>query len=585
MNSFSATTPIFSYHVALPNPQNHYFDVTLTVEQWSSPDLNLKMPVWTPGSYLVREFERHLQEFIAHDPTTGETLKTTKLSKNHWQIATNDCSTVRIFYRVYANSLSVRTNHLDASHGYFNGAALFCFLPGYESLPIRLQITLPHDRWQITTPLPAIAGMKQTFWAEDFDTLVDSPVEMGTHRYLGFEVLGKHHAFAIWGEGNLDTDQLLIDTRKIIQTEADLFDGLPYNNYTFLLHLSSEGYGGLEHKNSCTLNYGRFNFREPEKYQRFLQLVAHEFFHLWNIKRIRPKALETFDYNQENYTPSLWFAEGTTSYYDLVIPLRAGIYDGKVFLGHLSKEITRYLTTPGRLVQPLAESSFDAWIKLYRRDSNSDNSQISYYLKGELVTLLLDLIIRDRHQNQHSFDDVLRLMWQDFGQSEIGFTPEDLEQRITRIAGLDLGDFFQRYLYSTEELPLDDYLNRFGLEIKPVYEEKLPYLGIKVQSEKGIEVIKFVASGSPAAQAGLDAEDQLLAMNGIRVSTEQLNDRLKDYRADDMIQLTVFHQDRLSTVDVRLASPQASSYEVVPVSNPSPDQVDNLKGWLGLIAP
>ena len=213
---------------------------------------------------------------------------------------------------------------------------------------------------------------------------------------------------------------MIHDTQKIIEVEAKLYDGLPYEHYLFILHLSNSGFGGLEHKYCCSLNYSRFGFRSKDKYSRFTQLVAHEFFHLWNVKRIRPKALETFDYTQENYTKSLWFSEGTTSYYDLLIPLWAGIYDESVFLENLSKEITRFLNIPGRKTQPLQESSFDAWIKLYRRDSNSDNCQISYYLKGELVSLLLDLRIRAHHQNQSSLDDVMRIMWDKFGKDEIG---------------------------------------------------------------------------------------------------------------------------------------------------------------------
>ena len=261
----------------------------------------------------------------------------------------------------------------------------------------------------------------------------------------------------------IDAEKVIWDMEKIIEVEADLYGGLPYDNYVFLLHLSNNGFGGLEHKNSCTLNYSRFGFRDPEKYNRFIQLVAHEFFHLWNVKRIRPKALEKFDYEQENYTPSLWFSEGTTSYYDLLIPLWGGLYNSKAFLDNLSKEITRFLVTPGREVQPLAESSFDAWIKLYRRDTNSDNSQMSYYLKGELVSLLLDLLIRDRTQNQRSLNDVMRQMWEKFGKNEIGFTENQLKEVMESVAETDLTDFFKDYLHTTKELPFNDYLEPFGL--------------------------------------------------------------------------------------------------------------------------
>ena len=581
-SSLDATLPQIFYQVSMPQPTSHLFEVTLTIDNWQENQLNLKMPVWTPGSYLVREYSRNLQDFTAQDSKNKARLSFEKVSKNHWQIETKESTSITIFYRIYAHELSVRTNHLDDSHGYFNGAALFLYIPGWESLSSILEIIPPQADWKITTPLEALEGKQNTFLVPDFDTLVDSPIEVGTHQCYEFQVRKKNHQLAIWGSGNINTEKVIRDMGKIIEVEADLYGGFPYDNYTFLLHLSNNGFGGLEHKNSCTLNYSRFGFRDPEKYNRFIQLVAHEFFHLWNIKRIRPKALEKFDYEQENYTPSLWFSEGTTSYYDLLIPLRAGLYNSKVFLANLGKEITRFLITPGREVQPLAESSFDAWIKLYRRDTNSDNSQMSYYLKGELVSLLLDLLIRDRTENQRSLDDVMRQMWEKFGKNEIGFTENQLKEAIESVAEMDLTNFFQDYLYTTKELAFNEYLEPFGLRLQAVQEDNAtPYTGLKVQSENGKEMIKFVAANSPAQVAGISPDDELLALDGIRVTAEQLPERLKDYQANDMIELSVFHQDVLKTVQLQLAISPPSRYEVIRIQSPSDRQVQNIVGWLG----
>lgn len=569
-----------SYQVAMPQPANHLFEVTLQVQPWQSSTLDLKMPVWTPGSYLVREYARHVQDLVAYN-AEGEKLASQKISKNHWQVATVAQKTIIIKYRVFANELTVRTNHLDTTHGYFNGAALFFFVPGLETEPIEVKIVPPLDNWQVTTTLTPVAQAPHTFIAQDFDTLVDSPVEVGTQQVHTFEVLDKPHSLAIWSQGNAQPEQIIADTKKIITTEAELFGELPYEQYLFLLHLSGSGYGGLEHKDCCTLNYPRFGFRDPEKYERFLQLVAHEFFHLWNVKRIRPQALEVFDYEAENYTTSLWFSEGTTSYYDILIPLRAGIYDRKTYLKNLSKEITRYLNIEGRKVQPLGESSYDAWIKLYRRDAHSDNNQISYYLKGELVSLLLDLLIRAKHQNQRSLDDVMRIMWQRFGQEEIGFSETQLRDVIAEVAAANLDNFFARYVDTTVELPLAEYLEPFGLYLKAVQESDAPYLGIRVQSENNQEAIKFVAAESPAALAGIDPEDQLLAINGIRVNAQSLNERLQDYQPGDTIQVTVFHQDELKTLPVTLGEAQTSRYELTIKDNLSSSQQQNLTGWIG----
>ena len=577
--------PTIHYQVAMPQPESHLFEVVLRLQGWKLSTLDLKLPVWTPGSYLVREYAKHFQDFSV--TAEEQPLPWQKLSKNHWQVETSAIahkdsnSTIAVRYSVFANELSVRTNHLDATHGYFNGAALFFRIPELEQQPIQVTLVPPKPEWRVTTPLPELE-QPNTFQAPDFDTLVDSPFEIGTHELHHFEVLGKSHEFAIWGKGNADAAQMISDMQKIVEVEAQLFGGLPYDRYVFLLHLSSQGNGGLEHKYACSLNYPRFGFRAQDKYERFMQLVAHEFFHLWNVKRIRPKALEVFDYDRENYTPSLWFSEGTTSYYDLIFPLRSGIYDGKSFLNNLGKEITRLQTTPGRLVQPLSESSFDAWIKLYRPDANSGNFQISYYLKGEMVSLLLDLLIREQHGNARSLDDVMRLMWQKFGQAEIGFTPEQLQEVFESVAGKDLDDFFARYIDGIEELPFNQYLEPFGLQLVSDSEEaSVPHLGMKVQTENGREAIKFVEAGTPAGRSGIDAGDELLAIDGMRVTAQTLSDRLRDYQPSDNIQITVFHQEELRTYWVTLAEPRPNRYQVVPIEHPSPVQKQNLEGWLG----
>ncbi|MBV6625839.1 MAG: M61 family metallopeptidase [Rivularia sp. (in: Bacteria)] len=578
-NSVKQATAAINYQVAMPHPENHLFEVTLDLVDYSSSTLDLKMPVWTPGSYLVREYAKHLQDFSV--TSDDKALNWQKISKNHWQVDTNGVSEITVKYRIFANELTVRTNHLDSTHGYFNGAAIFFRIPEFDKQPIRVNIETPKPEWQVTTTLPIVEGQKNTFIAADFDTLVDSPFEIGTHQLYDFEVKGKPHQLAIYGKGNVKVELLIEDIKKVIQVEADMFEGLPYKRYLFLLHLSAQSFGGLEHKDSCSLIYRRFGFSDRDKYERFMQLVAHEFFHLWNVKRIRPKELEVFDYDQENYTPSLWFCEGTTSYYDLLIPLRAGIYDVDSYLKNLSKEITRYLTTPGRKVQPVAESSFDAWIKLYRQDANSPNSQISYYLKGEMITLLLDLLIRSRHKNQRSLDDVMLKLWQKFGEDEIGYTANELKQVIESVAGTDLTEFFERYIRGREELPFNEYLEPFGLKLVADKVDE-PFLGIKVVSNNGKESIKFVESDSPAQIAGIDAGDELLAIDGIKVTANQLSERLQDYQPQDNIEITVFHQDELRSYSVTLAEPRANKYRVAAVENLSMAQKENFNQFLGV---
>ncbi|CDM94857.1 MAG: M61 family metallopeptidase [Limnospira sp. PMC 1291.21] len=574
------------YLVSMSQPGSHLFEVRFQISRHygagpvvDSGVIDLKMPVWTPGSYMVREYARHLQDFQVCD-RHDQSLSWSKVSKNTWRVQAGESDSLIVHYRIYANELTVRTNHLDSTHGYFNGAALFFYVPGWENLPIQVAIAPPKG-WWVTTSLPSVSGVENTFEATDFDTLVDSPFEIGTHQVYDFEAAGKPHQLAIWGQGNGDVDRLITDCRKIIHEVSNLFSGLPYDRYVFLLHLSSQGYGGLEHKNSCSLNYPRLGLRDRDKYNRFMQLVAHEFFHLWNVKRLRPKELEVFNYESECYTTSLWFCEGATSYYDGWMIYRSGIVEVKDFLNGLSKDISRFLTTPGRFVQPLGESSWDAWIKLYRRDAYSDNNQMSYYLKGELVSFMLELLIRNRHGNRRSLDDVMVLMWEKFGKSEKGYTATELQSAIASVAEMDLDDFFNRYLHGTEELPLNDYLQPFGLVIKPQNNDIVPDLGWRLAAENGKTIVKFVEAGSPAQLAGIDAEDELLAINGFRVSVENISDRLLDFKPGDEVHISFFHQDELRTSEAILRSPRPSAYKITSVEEPTPEQQRNFEGWLG----
>jgi predicted metalloprotease with PDZ domain len=592
MTQASASVPLASdskavslhYAVAMPQPETHLFEVSLEIRNWTHKTLDLKFPVWTPGSYLVREYVRHLQSFTATDEQ-GQPLLWQKVSKNHWQIQAPTPVTVTVRYRIFANELTVRTNHLDISHGYFNPAAMFFRVVGQEQEAIALTVIPPNPSWKVSTPLKAEIERPNTYLAANFDELVDSPFEIGTQAVYDFEVLGKPHQFAIWGqtEGNeakLNIEQILADTQKIIEVEADLFGGLPYDRYLFLLHLTANAYGGLEHKAASSLIYSRFGLNTKHGYIDFMSLVAHEFFHLWNVKRIRPKGLEVFDYDQENYTDALWFCEGTTSFYDGVIPFRAGLYDAEDYLAKVSEAITKLQTIPGRKLQPLSESSLDTWIKLYRPDSNSRNAQISYYLKGEVVSFLLDLLIRQR--SQHSLDDVMRHMWQQFGQPEVGYTRDQLKTVFESVADADLTSFWVSYIEGTDELPYNKLLEPFGLALTVAELSSTPYLGLTTKTEHGATLINFVETGSPAEQAGLEPGDELVALNGYRVRTEQIGDRLQSYSAGDTLEVSVFHQDILCQRRVTLREPVPARFEIQPLAEPTPQQQDRFRQWLGV---
>lgn len=574
----------------MPDPSNHLFEVSVQItdlqdapgktldDRFDGHRLRFSLPVWTPGSYLVREYARHVQDVQALGQTQPLTIE--KITKNSWEvIVPPNQAAVTVTYRVLATELTVRTNHLDQTHGYFNPAALLMMVEGWQNHPHYVTIVPAYFHWRVATPLPLVTGTTHTYQAHTYDELVDSPFEVGEHQRFEFTVADKPHSVVIWGKGNYDLRTLSEHITQIIETEANLFGGLPYDRYLFLIHLTHTGYGGLEHRNSCSLICPRMAFRNADSYQTVINLITHEFFHLWNVKRLRPKALETFDYHQENYTPSLWFSEGTTSYYDLYLPQRANLYSAETFLKLLSKDITRFLKTPGRLVQPLREASFDAWIKLYRRDSHSDNHQISYYLKGSLVTFLLDLLIRKEHQNQRSFDQVLQQLWQTFGVVEKGFEEADLEKTIVDILCRPIPEFFANYLDGITELPFNEYLFPFGLELV-AQPSPLPYWGMAFR-DQGRVMISSVASGSPAQKAGLEPEDELVAIEGMRVTAEQATNLPAYYEPGEKVTVTVFHQDLLVTRTVEFAPPQPDSFKIQPLTDPTPDQKRLYEGWLG----
>lgn len=578
-----------TYRLSIPEPENHLLEVELAIANWQNDILNLKLPVWTPGSYLVREYAKNLQDFIAIDEL-GNLLEWQKISKNHWQINCQERLTnqesilgITIRYRIFGNELTVRTSHIDSTHAFLTGASVFMYVAEPHQLrpqPYTVEIVNLKENWQVSTALPTVPNRSNTFYAKDFDTLVDSPLEIGLQERYEFDVLDKKHRFIVWGQHNADMERMVRDTSAIVAVESEMFGGLPYDRYDFILH-AGNGYGGLEHKDCTVLLYNRLGFRKEESYLQFMNLVAHEFFHTWNVKRIRPKALEKFDYDQENYTGSLWFSEGTTSYYDQIFPLRAKLYNAKHYLKLVSKGLTRLQTTFGRNVQSLHESSFDTWIKLYRPDANTHNNQISYYLKGEMVSMLLDLLIRHKTNNLRSLDRVMQIMWERFGKDETGFEEAELHQVIENVAGMDLSNFWRDYLYGTKELDYNYYLEPFGLELRNSRQD-FPFIGMTLKAKSAIAEVEKVEIGSPAQKAGISSGDLVLAINEIRVTAENFNDRLRDFSAHEAIAVTIFQQDLLKTVKVTLQEPIASHFELAQITNASPNQEINLQMWLNI---
>lgn len=592
-------TPEISFTVAMPRPHTHMFEVQIAVKRAvdGPQEESLVMPVWTPGSYLIREFARHVQDFAA-TTATGQPLKWEKINKNTWRVVTSGSRDWQARYRVYANELSVRTSELNSSHAFWNNANILMYLDGFLKSPSTVRVLAP-DVWKVATGLPGVPGQKNTFRAENFDVLYDSPFEASNFKTLVFNVKGIPHRIVIDGEGNYDPERMRRDVQKIVETQVEFFGGgIPYRDYTFILHVRADAGGGLEHANSTALGYPRFGFTiqtgdratsaspaaagVPQRdYRGFLSLVSHEFFHLWNVKRIRPDVLGPFDYTEENYTKLLWVAEGITDYYADLLLRRGGLITESEYLTATARSIQTLQNTPGRKVQSVEESSFDTWIKFYRQDENSVNSQISYYDKGAIVGLLLDLEIRKRSNNAKSLDDVLRYLYTEFFKRDRNYGPGDFQKASELMAGASLEDFFRKYVRGTEELDYNVALEAAGLRLDtgagPV--EKV-YFGADVAQEGERLMVTRVYAGSPAYDLGLNAGDQIIALDNMRVTRDFFNARMAEKKPGDLITLTIFRFDDLSTLPIKLGGRRDGTYRIVPLPNQTEAQKRVYRSWL-----
>ncbi len=568
----------------MEQPWTHYFDVTVSVTGVRREQLIFVMPVWTPGSYLVREFARNVEAFSACDGS-GNALDWTKVDKSTWIVHSKGALQVVTRYRVYAFESSVRTSFLDDSHGFINGAGLFMYLDGYLHVPYRVKIT-PYAGWsRISTGLDPVPGTRGVFHARDFDTLVDCPFEIGTHTILEFECRGIPHHVALYGEGNYEPGRLRTDLQKIVEEAAGIIGEIPYEHYTLLIQLLAEGGGGLEHANSASVIVSRWAFKPEDSYRNVLSLVSHEVFHAWNGKRIRPKELGPFDYTRENYTRLLWVSEGFTDYYGDLILRRAGLATPDQYLEQISKSIQEYEETPGRLAESPADASFDAWIKFYRKDANSLNASVSYYLKGALIGLVLDLEIRHHSDCSRNLDDVMRLLYSRYYKKlKRGFTEAEFRDACEEVAHAPLERIFADYAYGTKEIDFPRYLGHAGLELvqsgNGKKEAHKAYLGVHVRNVEGKAVITAIPKGSPAYGQGLNVNDEIIALDGYRADTDTLPARLEEKAPDAKVDIIVSRAGKLRNISVVLGRKQAPEYRIVKTKDPVPEQVRLYESWL-----
>ena len=513
-----ATQAPVHYRIEAADPHARLFTVTLTVAH-PQEQQELSLPVWIPGSYLVREFSKNLQRLSAQQ---GRRVPLLQLDKHRWRATCRTDRPLVLTYEVCAYDSSVRTAWLDASRGFFNGTSVCLRVHGQEDAPHALEVasTAATAHWSVATGLTPQSIDKRGFGvyaASHYDELVDCPVEMGTFWSGQFTACGVAHRFVVAGAApSFDGKRLLADTQKICETAIRFWHGKgkpPIKNYLFMLNAVHDGYGGLEHRNSTALICGRRDLprtgeaRASDGYTTLLGLISHEYFHTWNVKRLRPAEFFRYDYSQENYTQLLWFFEGFTSYYDDLLLRRAGLIDDATYLKLLAKATNQVLQTPGRSVQTVAQASFDAWVKYYRQDENTPNATVSYYTKGSLVALCLDLTLR--REGKTTLDDVMRALWKRCAGGPM--TEADLRAELASLAGRSFDNELDQWVHSTAELPLAELLAAHGVALKPEQPQLAQRLGLRVTENHSVQ-LKTVLRGGPAEKAGMAAGDEWLGL-------------------------------------------------------------------------
>lgn len=573
------------YRIVPKDPAAHLYEVSLTIADPDPSGQVLALPAWIPGSYMIRDYAKHVVGIRAE--SGGKPVTLTKIDKSRWQAAVAD-GPLCVVAEIYAYDESVRGAHLDTTHAYFNGPCVFLAVQGQEDAACELEIAAPAGPvgadWKVATSMRPVSAEPFEFGvygAANYAELIDHPVEIGALTTGEFDVNGIPHRIAIRGRFLGDMKRLCDDLQRVCEQQMSLL-GAPadLDRYLFLLHAPDSGYGGLEHRWSSSLVCGRDNFLlQPEAkvsdgYRTFLGLVSHEYFHVWNVKRMKPAAFTPYDLSRETHTRLLWVFEGITSYYDDLALVRSGLITPESYLELLGQTITRVLRGSGRLRQSVAESSFDAWTKFYKQDANASNAVVSYYAKGSLIALALDLTLRTQTSGRISLDEVMRACWERWGETGEGIPEDGFESVCTEVAGLDLAEFFALAVHGTEDLPLESLLSTHGVRLhmrqaesrsdkggKAADAEKqpAPWLGASLEERDSKLVFTAVFNGGPAEKAGIAPGDVAVALDGIAVHAANVDTRLRAYRAGDILELVVFRGDELLTTRIGLADSPADT--------------------------
>jgi predicted metalloprotease with PDZ domain len=556
---------MLNYTIEITKPETHYAKVKISTKA-EGDQLHFVMPSWTPGSYLMREFAKSVDRVKAS--INGIEIPVTKTDKGTWEVTGVKGKKVDFEYDVYAFELSVRTSFIDDQQAFLHNTSIFMLVEEQKNEPGTISIVKP-ENWQvISTSLKKDA---YKFLFSDYDDLGDSPIQIGNHEVFNFDVRGVPHEVAMVGVNNADIKKLKVDMQRICEIMTDIIDVHPCEKYVFFVQNVESGGGGLEHKNSCTVMMPRWSYTNSSKYNSFLGLIAHEYFHLWNVKRIRPAALGPFDYKNENYTNLLWVAEGITSYYDELAMYTFGYRDKNAYLSQLASYVTRVENTPGTYVQTLSESSWDAWIKSYRPNENSNNTGISYYSKGLVVAMLLDAEIIGATLGKKNLNDLMQYLYKEYAvKLNRGFTDEEFKQAVNKVVGKNLEAFLDKYVYGLEMPAYAEIMSKVNVVVS--LENRLNQtIGLRTKLENGRTIISSINSKSCAYSAGLNVNDEIIAINEIRVSND-IDEVVSTLSQKNNIKLLINRSGLIKTANLEFAPIQEVNVSM-KTGNPSKTQI------------
>jgi len=574
-----AAAPVLSVTVSMQRPTTHYYHVVFRADGLKGESQDFKMPSWTPGYYRIMDYAKNVKDFKAEDGA-GRPLPWEKTAKNVWRVRSGKAASIVVSYDVYAFTRFCADSYLGDDGGFITPAGLFMHVAGRLKDPVTVTI-LPHPDWkQVSTGLDPVAGRPGTFTAPDFDTLYDCPILIGNQEILTFEAAGLPHTVAAYDLGAADRAKFTGDLKKIVEAAAALMGELPYRHYTFLI--IGPGGGGLEHLNSTAVALNPGSLANPQSYMGWLCFIAHEYFHLFNVKAIRPVALGPFDYDRENYTNMLWVSEGISVYYEFILLDRAGLMTRGEVLERLGSTIANYENAPGRHHQPATASSFDTWINFFSRGEHSANTTISYYDIGAGLGLLLDLKIREASKGRSSLDDVMRTLYRTFyKEKKRGFTDREFREVCERAAGVPLDEIFDVYATTVKEWDYAKYLGYAGLSIdlepRPA---SGPWFGASTQDQNGSPAVSSVEPESPASLAGLTAQDEILAFDGTRVSQRSLAGMINSRKPGEKVKVLYARRGTLRETEVTLGKKTERSFRITPLEAPALGQKAFLNAWL-----